>query len=95
MTLKNPNETRGRKRLEKYDDILKYIRKTAGKNVLGEIKFISDDPFKDAEQFRALTAFKELQRDCPDMIFSIFATKSHFIVVWEQGYVPKKKARRS
>lgn len=94
MSLKNPNETRGRKRLKKYDEILKYIHKTAGKNVLGEIKFNSADPFKDADQFRALTAFKELQAACPEMIFSIFATKSWFTVVWEQGYVPKKKARK-
>jgi hypothetical protein len=85
MTLKNPNETRGRKRLTKYDKILKYIRSRTGRHQYGEITFASDDPGKDAEQFRALTAFKELQRDAPGMVFQIFTKASGFVVCWEEG----------
>jgi len=90
MSKRNPYETRGRKRLTRYDAILKYIRSTAGKHIHGEIKFNSEDSKADAEQFRALTAFRELQAKIPDMIFSIFATRSGFTVVWEQGYAGKK-----
>lgn len=85
MSLKNPYETRGRKRLVKYNTILKFIRSKAGRARHGEISFNSEDPAGDAAQFRALTAFKELQSECPGMLFTIFTRRDSFLVVWEEG----------
>ena len=85
MAKKNPHETRGRKRLDKYDAILKYIRSRSGRNQHGEITFASENPGKDAEQFRALTAFKDLQKECDGMVFSIFTKASGFVICWEEG----------
>lgn len=85
MTTKNPNETRGRKRLTRYDAVLEFIRKSARKKRYGEIAFASKDPRNDAIQFRALTAFKELQADLPGIVFTIFARRGDFLVVWEEG----------
>jgi len=85
MSPKNPYETRGRKRLDKYNTILKFIRSKAGRAKHGEITFKSPHPAEDVAQFRALTAFRELQKECPGMVFSIFALSGEFLVVWEEG----------
>lgn len=85
MSIKNLNETRGRKRLTRYDVVLEFIRKSTRKNRYGEIAFASKDPRNDAIQFRALTAFKELQAELPGVVFTIFARHGDFLVTWEEG----------
>lgn len=84
-TKQNPHETRGRKRLTRYDEILEFIRTSTRRKRYGEVAFATKDPRNDAIQFRALTAFKELQTDLPGIVFTIFARQGDFLVVWEEG----------
>ena len=84
MTTKNPYETRGRRRLSKFDSVLKTIESNIRRGSPGEIRYRTTASVKDAKQLRFLTSFRELKDRYPDVIIRTYTLADCVMICWER-----------